>query len=183
MACRQLAGHGRGRAQRQEARLDDRTTPPPPEVKREAGLAGSLAGTWIDVHEHRTGAPGLMDIRAAARGNLLPSAPLIHHLPADSPPWHRSRGRAAMPATTPITSPGAEGGGGWPMHATAQPWHAEGRPLPTGALRRLLSPRARRGTPPAARLGGCRGSSPGLFLRPAPYQGAPCAPGRRLPAP
>ena len=45
-----------------------------------------------------------------------------------------------MPAT-PHTGPGAEGGGGWPMHATAQPWHAEGRPLPTGALRRLLSSR------------------------------------------
>ena len=44
-----------------------------------------------------------------------------------------------MPAH-PHTGPGAEGGGGWPMHATAQPWHAEGRPLPTGALRRLLSP-------------------------------------------
>jgi hypothetical protein len=34
------------------------------------------------------------------------------------------------------TGLGAEGGGGWPMHATAQPWHAEGRPSPTGALRR-----------------------------------------------
>ena len=54
-----------------------------------------------------------------------------------------------MPAH-PHTGPGAEGGGGWPMHATAQPWHAEGRPLshrevrsanPPGALRRLLSPR------------------------------------------
>ncbi len=36
--------------------------------------------------------------------------------------------------------PGAEGGGGWPMHATAQPWHAEGRPLTTGVLRRLRIP-------------------------------------------
>ncbi len=35
-----------------------------------------------------------------------------------------------MPAH-PHTGPGAEGGGGWPMHATAQPWHAEGRPLTT----------------------------------------------------
>ena len=43
-----------------------------------------------------------------------------------------------MPAH-PHTGPGAEGGGGWPMHATAQPWHAEGRPLTTGALRRLRS--------------------------------------------
>ena len=42
-----------------------------------------------------------------------------------------------MPPTH--TGPGAEGGGGWPMHATAQPWHAEGRPSPTGALRRLRS--------------------------------------------
>jgi hypothetical protein len=71
-----------------------------------------------------------------------------------------------MPAH-PHTGPGAEGGGGWPMHATAQPWHAEGRPLshrevrstnPTGAQWRLLSPRERPGTPPAARLGGCHGS-------------------------
>jgi hypothetical protein len=41
------------------------------------------------------------------------------------------------------TCPGAEGGGGWPMHATAQPWHVEGRPLTTGALGSLLSPAAR----------------------------------------
>jgi hypothetical protein len=61
-------------------------------------------------------------------------------------PGHRSRGRAALPFTPtpdperrasspalhPNTGPGAEGGGGWPMHATAQPWHAEGRPSPTG---------------------------------------------------
>jgi len=39
-----------------------------------------------------------------------------------------------MPAH-PHTGPGAEGGGGWPMQATAQPWHAEGRPSLTGALR------------------------------------------------
>jgi hypothetical protein len=37
------------------------------------------------------------------------------------------------------TGPEAEGGGGWPLHATAQPWHAEGQPLPAGALRRLQS--------------------------------------------
>jgi len=58
--------------------------------------------------------------------------------------------REGSHARHPHTGPGAEGGGGWPMHATAQPWHAEGRPLshrevrsanPTGALRRLLSPR------------------------------------------
>ncbi len=46
-------------------------------------------------------------------------------------PGHRSRGRGALPATT-TPAPRAEGGGGWPMHATAQPWHAEGRPSPTG---------------------------------------------------
>ena len=97
-------------------------------------------------------------------------------------PGHRSRGRAAMPAH-PHTGPGAEGGGGWPMHATAQPWHAEGRPLPTGALRRLLSPRERPGTPPAARPGGCHGSSPAPPWQPAPCQDAPCGPARRWPAP
>ncbi len=46
--------------------------------------------------------------------------------------------REGSHARHPHTGPGAEGGGGWPMHATAQPWHAEGRLLPTGALRRLL---------------------------------------------
>ena len=53
-------------------------------------------------------------------------------------PQPRERG----PASYPTTAPGAEGGGGWPMHAMAQPWHAEGLPSPTGALRRLLSPSA-----------------------------------------
>ena len=43
-----------------------------------------------------------------------------------------------MPAH-PHTGPGAEGGGGWPMHATAQPWHAEGRPLPDVAVRSVIS--------------------------------------------
>ena len=41
-----------------------------------------------------------------------------------------------MPAQ-PHTGPGAEGGGGWPMQATAQRWHAEGLPSPTEALRCL----------------------------------------------
>ena len=40
--------------------------------------------------------------------------------------------RESSPAHHLTTGPGAEGGGGWPMHATAQPWHAEGRPSPTG---------------------------------------------------
>jgi hypothetical protein len=44
------------------------------------------------------------------------------------PPQPRER----SPAHHLTTDPGAEGGGGWPMHATAQPWHAEGRPSPTG---------------------------------------------------
>ncbi len=99
--------------------------------------------------------------RAAARGHLghCPS-PCNRRMPG-----HRSRGRTALPATYHHTGPGAEGGGGWPMHATAQPWHAEGRPLPTGALRCLLSPRERRGAPPAARPGGCHGSSAGRLWR------------------
>jgi hypothetical protein len=46
-----------------------------------------------------------------------------------------------MPAH-PHTGPGAEGGGGWPMHATAQPWHAEGQTLPTGALRSCVQSQA-----------------------------------------
>jgi hypothetical protein len=40
-----------------------------------------------------------------------------------------------QPCPPSHTGPGAEGGGGWPLQATAQPWHAEGRPLSTGALR------------------------------------------------
>ena len=56
-------------------------------------------------------------------------------------PMHGATARPPQPregshARHPHTGPGAEGGGGWPMHATAQPWHAEGRPPPTGALRR-----------------------------------------------
>jgi hypothetical protein len=37
-----------------------------------------------------------------------------------------------QPAHHPHTGPGAEGSGGWPMHATAQPSHAEERPSLTG---------------------------------------------------
>ncbi len=42
-------------------------------------------------------------------------------------PRHRSRGRVAMPAITHHSGPSAQGGG-WPLQATAQPWHAEARP-------------------------------------------------------
>ena len=60
-------------------------------------------------------------------------------------PRHRSRGPQTGPTTQPMApGQGAEGGGGWPMHATVKPWHAEGRLLPTGALRRLLSSLAQR---------------------------------------
>jgi hypothetical protein len=34
--------------------------------------------------------------------------------------------RESSYAHHPNTGPGAEGGGGWPLQATAQPWHAEG---------------------------------------------------------
>ena len=69
---------------------------------------------------------------ARSRARKPAASPQPHR--CEQEPGHRSRGRTAMPAPPP-TGPGAEGGGGWPMHATAQPWHAEGRPLPTGALR------------------------------------------------
>ncbi|MCX5958025.1 MAG: hypothetical protein NTW51_16925 [Cyanobacteria bacterium] len=62
--------------------------------------------------------------------------PTPRRLAAARPPQPRESG----PARHPNTVPGAEGGGGWPMHATAQQWHAEGLPSPTGALRRLLRP-------------------------------------------
>jgi len=110
--------------------------------------------------------------------------------PEASPQPHRcGRGhgtpqpRESGPARHPHTGPGAEGGGGWPMHATAQPWHAEGQPLPTGALRCLLSPRERPGTPPATRPGGCHGSSPVPPWQHSPCQDVPCSPARRWPAP
>ena len=65
--------------------------------------------------------------RAAARGGPEPtSAPLMRANARPPQPRERS------PAHHLTTGPGAEGGGGWPMHATAQPWHAEGRPSPTG---------------------------------------------------
>ena len=54
-----------------------------------------------------------------------------HWQPATRPPQPRE----SDDAHHHTTGLGAEGGGGWPMHATAQPWHAEGRPLTTGALR------------------------------------------------
>jgi len=80
--------------------------------------------------------------RAVARGKLGPT-PELRRLAAARPPQPRESGSARHPNT----GPGAEGGGGWPMHATAQPWHAEGRPSTTGALRRLLSPRGPREEP------------------------------------
>ena len=67
--------------------------------------------------------------RAAARGNLGPSPSLSTRAKA-RPPQQRGSGPAFHHRTT---GPGAEGGGGWPMHATAQPWNAEGRPPPTAA--------------------------------------------------
>jgi hypothetical protein len=66
--------------------------------------------------------------RAAARGNLEPSPSPSTRAKARPP-----QPRESCPARHPTTGPGAEGGGGWPMQATAQPWHAEGRPLPTAA--------------------------------------------------
>ena len=116
---------------------------------------------------------------AQPREGILGLTPTPRRLAAALPPQPRESG----PARHPNTGPGAEGGGGWPMHATAQPWHADRLPSPTGALRRLLSPRERRGTRPAERPGGCRGSSPGLPCRPAPCRPAPCAPARRWRAP
>ena len=75
--------------------------------------------------------------RAAARGDLEPSPSPSARANA-RPPQPRESGPAFHPQ---ITGPRAEGGGGWPMQATAQPWHAEGRPLPTGALRVPTEPR------------------------------------------
>jgi hypothetical protein len=88
---------------------------------------------------------------AQSREETWGPTPAPRRLAAARPPQPRESG----PASHPNTGPGAEGGGGWPMHATAQPWHVEGRPSshrevrsanPTGALRRLLRPS---GQPPA----------------------------------
>jgi hypothetical protein len=65
--------------------------------------------------------------RAAARENFRPSPSSSTRAKAQPP-----QSRKDSHACNPHTGPGAEGGGGWPMHATAQPWHAEGRPSPTG---------------------------------------------------
>ena len=116
---------------------------------------------------------------AQPREEILGLPPAPRRLAAARPPQPRESG----PARHPNPGPGAVGGGGWPMHATAQPGHAQGRPSPTGAMRCLLSPRERRGTPPAARPGGCHGSSPGPPWQHAPCQDAPCAPAPRWPAP
>jgi len=67
--------------------------------------------------------------RAAARETL---GHLWQPPPVTSPKATAAAGEQLSPP--PHTGPRAEGGGGWPMHATAQPWHAEGRPLPNGAL-------------------------------------------------
>jgi len=70
---------------------------------------------------------------AQSREEIWGHTPAPRRLAAARPPQPRESG----PASHPISGPGAEGGGGWPMHATAQPWHAEGRPTTTGALRWL----------------------------------------------
>ena len=64
--------------------------------------------------------------------------PAPRRLAAARPPQPRESG----PASHPNTGPGAEGGG-WPMHATAQPWHAkEGRrrPEPCGVCSAQVEP-------------------------------------------
>jgi hypothetical protein len=73
--------------------------------------------------------------RAVARGNLGPS-PSSSTLAKAQPPHSREDSHAC----TSYTGPGAEGGGGWPMQATAQPWHAQGRPLLAGAPHQRSQP-------------------------------------------
>jgi len=98
------------------------------DLRKAAPCAGSSAG---DQRRARIQPETIIWPRSRAH---TPPPAALQAPPGWKLPSHRSRGRAAEPAT-PITGPGAEGGGGWPMFATAQPWHAEGRPLPTGALR------------------------------------------------
>jgi len=50
-----------------------------------------------------------------------PSTPTLHPWPGTAA---APQPRARSLAYHSHTGPGAEGGGGWPMHATAQPWHA-----------------------------------------------------------
>ncbi len=77
---------------------------------------------------------------AQPREEAWGSAP-PHYRLADAPPPQPREYRCACQHNT---GPTAEGGGGWPMHATAQPWHAEGRPTTTGALRCRDQPQANR---------------------------------------
>jgi hypothetical protein len=68
---------------------------------------------------------------AQPREDIWGLTPAPRRLPAAWPPQPRE----GSPASNPNTGPGAEGGGGWPMHATAQPWHAQDgrrRPEPCG---------------------------------------------------
>ena len=64
---------------------------------------------------------------AQSREEILGLTPTTRRLAAARPPQPRESGLASHPNT----GPGAEGGGGWPMHATAKPWHVkDGRRRP-----------------------------------------------------
>ncbi len=68
---------------------------------------------------------------AQSREEICGPTPAPRRLAAARPPQPRESG----PARHPNTGPGAEGGGGWPMQAMAQPWHDQDgrrRPEPCG---------------------------------------------------
>jgi len=93
----QLAGHRQGGAQGHQPRLLHRTGPAT-EVERDAGLAGGLAGAWIDVHDH------LADGAAEEAMERWRGTP---------PPTPRRCGRArAVPPGAACVSP-CPGRGGW----------------------------------------------------------------------
>ncbi len=111
-------------------------------VQKHSGGSRTTAMQWIheklssleeprlaENQDHQIWAESTRPRRAAARETL---GPLWQLPPVTSPSATAAAGEQLSPP--PHTGPGAEGGGGWPMHATAQPWHAEGRPLPNGAL-------------------------------------------------
>jgi hypothetical protein len=111
-------------------------------VQTNSRLGRTAAGQWIQAKQSHPQAglniykgndqirPQTIN-RPRSRARQSWAHPSPYRLTGALPPQPRE----SSPACHPSTGPGAEGGGGWPMHATAQPWHAEGRPSSSAAPR------------------------------------------------
>jgi len=94
--------------------------------KRTIGRAEPLQNNGSEQSQARRSGPGQLISKTIRFGpnRPAPAQPREQACGIAPPPaggralCHRSRGRVALPAT-PNTGPGAEGGGGWLMHATA----------------------------------------------------------------